>query len=232
MELETEFWTKNQTVCQLCFENPDDLKRKATDFPIILSQFKEQRISGETDHEVCFASILERVGFKFLLKKRKNDHLKLLSFLTDGFYYIYQVNGSQQSLDFQTILIVKHQVLRVCSYELKHSNTNCFYLNDGWFLDNVIYIITWRMRERIKTLVALGQSIPSNIDKKMYEKCLEIKKILNSQTKTHPNMSLKIYNRFANRYSCHSFTNDYALHRIQGVYLYFLKNSFMETIKS
>ncbi len=223
--MEQEFLKMNQSVCQQCFQTPTLLKKKATDFPDILKRFQEQAKkesqglgNQETDHEVSFAAVLESLGFQFLLKKKKNDHLKLLPTLSDGFYYIYQVNGSQQSLDFQTILVMEHQIKKTCTYDLKHTTTDQFYLNDGWFLQDIIYVITWTcQKEKIKTFLALGQTIPSEKEKEVYANILQAKKLLNSQVKDEADMSLAVYHRFANRYSCKNFTDEYSTQRFQDV---------------
>ncbi len=208
----------NQNICQICFRNPNILKKEAKEFPTILSKFQDQAKketqgigNQETDHEVSFAAVLETFGFQFLLKKKKNDHLKLLPTLADGFYYIYQVNGSQQSLDFQTILIADHEIKKTITYDLKHTTTEQFYLNDGWFLQDIIYIVTWTFeKQHTKTMIGLGQKIPSDKEKEAYAKILEAKRLLNSEVKGEDDMSLMIYHRFANRYSCKKFTEEWS----------------------
>ena len=223
--MEQEFLKRNQTVCNICYQTPEILKKKANEFPDILKRFQEQAKKDtqglgnqETDHEVSFAGVLESVGFQFLIKKKKNDHLKLLPTLSDGFYYIYQVNGSQQSLDFQTILVMEHQIKKTCTYDLKHTTTDQFCLNDGWFLQDIIYVITWMCeKEKIKTFLALGQTIPSEKEKEVYANIVLAKKLLNSQVKDHTDISLVVYHRFANRYSCKKFTDEYSTERFQEV---------------
>lgn len=222
--MEEEFLKRNQNVCRICFQNPKILKKEAKDFPHILAKFQEQAKkesqgvgNQETDHEVSFAAILESEGFQFLLKKKKNDHLKLVPTLPNGFYYIYQVNGSQQSLDFQTILITDHQIKKTVTYDLKHTTTEQFYLNDGWFLQDIIYIITWTLeKQHTKTMIGLGQSIPSDKEKETYTKILEAKRLLNSQVKDD-HTSLLVYHRFANRYSCKKFTDEWSNEKLKDV---------------
>ncbi len=221
----SEFIKQNRNVCQLCYRNPKILKKEAKDFPDILTKFQEQAKketqgvgNQETDHEVSFAAVLEMFRFQFLLKKKKNDHLKLIPTLEDGFYYIYQVNGSQQSLDFQTILVQDHNIKKTITYDLKHTTTEQFYLNDGWFLQDIIYIVTWTFeKETTKTMIGLGQHIPSDKEKEAYAKILEAKRLLNAEVKGEEDMSLMIYHRFANRYSCKKFTDEWSNEKFQDV---------------
>lgn len=220
-----KFLRLNRIALQRCYYHPDVLKKEATQFPEVLrklqSQAKKEKQglgNKETDHEVCFAALLEEVGFQFLLKKKKDDHLKLLKDLTDGCYYIYQVNGSQQSLDFQTILVQEHAITKTFTFDLKHTTTEQFYLNDGWFLDNIIYIVSWCLEGREnKTMIGLGQAIPSEKEKEVYKKISEAKRILNSQTEVDEESSFLVYHRFANRYLCKKFTEDWMNERFSEV---------------
>lgn len=224
--IESKFHRLNRIACQRCFYHPEILKKEASHFPEVAKKLqgqakKEKQGLGnkETDHEVCFAAVLEDVGFEFLLKKKKNDHLSLLKTLADGCYYIYQVNGSQQSLDFQTLLVKDHEIKKTYTYDLKHTTTDQFYLNDGWFLDNIIYIVSWTSTEN-KCFVGLGQSIPSEAEKERFKKILDIKKQLNATTTTEADeeeSSLIVYFRFANRYTCSKFTEDWSLERFTEV---------------
>lgn len=223
MTLAEQFTHFNRAICERCFTDPNVLKKEAKDFPLIVSKLQEQANkekqglgNKETDHEVCFAVLLEEHGFKFLLKKKKGDHMKLLKTLVDGMYYIYQVNGSQQSLDFQTILVENKSITKTFTYDLKHTTTDSFYLNDGWFLDNIIYIITWASAKVNKTLIALGQNIPTTEEKERYAKILEMKKLLNAG-KDDNKSSLMVVHRFANRYKCAKFTSEWSKARFEEV---------------
>ena len=223
-----KFARLNRIACQRCFYHPEILKKEAKQFPEVLKKLQGQAKKDtqglgnkETDHEVCFAALLEEVGFQFLLKKKKDDHLKLLKGLTDGCYYIYQVNGSQQSLDFQTILVESHAITRTFTYDLKHTTSNQFYLNDGWFLDNIIYVVTWSPDgKENKTMIGLGQTIPSEAEKEKYKKILEAKRLLNSQAEEEDDTSLIVYHRFANRYLCKKFTEEWSSDRFTEVELF------------
>ena len=219
----TQFKHRNRELCQKCFGDPSLLKKEAKDFPAIVAKFQSQAKKDtqslgnkETDHEVCFAALLEELGFQFLLKKKKGDHLKLLPSIANGLYYIYQVNGSQQSLDFQTILVYEHKIVCSITYDLKHTTSDTFYLNDGWFLENIVYVITHQRATTTKTLIALGQHIPSEEEKQAYAKIAEAKKQLNSE-KDNTSSSLIVTYRFANRYKCSKFTDEWSTHRLNEV---------------
>jgi len=219
----TEFKRLNREVCKRCSGDTAILKKEAKDFPAIVAKFQGQAKkqtqslgNKETDHEVCFAALLEELGFQFLLKKKKGDHLKLLPTLVNGYYYIYQVNGSQQSLDFQTILVYDNTIILTVTYDLKHTTTDTFYLNDGWFLENIVYVVTHQRTAFTKTLIALGQHIPSEQEKQVYAKIAEAKKQLNSEKNTESSSLIVVY-RFANRYRCTKFTDDWSLERFNEV---------------
>lgn len=222
----TEFKRKNRELCTKCTVDPSLLKKESKDFPAIVAKFQEQAKKNtqslgnkETDHEVCFAALLEECGFQFLQKKKKGDHLKNLPTLGNGYYYIYQVNGSQQSLDFQTILVYDHAIVLTITYDLKHTTSDTFYLNDGWFLENIVYVITHQQAGATKTLIALGQSIPSEEEKVAYAKIAEAKKQLNSE-KDKESSSLIVVYRFANRYKCTKFTEEWSAKGLGEVITY------------
>lgn len=224
MTLPEQFSRANRAVCERCFADPNLLKKEAKNFPEVLARLqgqakKETQGLGnkETDHEVCFAAVLEENGFAFLLKKKKGDHLKLLKNLADGLYYIYQVNGSQQSLDYQTILVQNRAITKEFTYDLKHTTSDTFYLNDGWFLDNILYLITFSPDGvKNKTLLALGQTIPTEVEKERYAQIVEAKKLLNAQ-KDDADSSLLVVHRFANRYKCTKFTEEWSKARLAEV---------------
>ena len=218
--LRDDFLRLNKAVCERCFKDPACLKKKAKDFPGVLAKFRGQANTGkqglgnkETDHEVCFAALLEEYGFQFLLKKKTGDHLKLLENLADGLYYIYQVNGPQRPLDFQTILVQNHIITRTVTYDLKHTSTDVFYLNDGWFKQDIVYVITWSPNKvDTPTVVALGQKIPSAEESILYKKHQDEKNLLNSEDGVDGS-DLIIYYRFANRYKCKKFTPEWSQNR-------------------
>jgi len=152
-----------------------------------------------TDQEACFATEVEKVGFTFLPKGSPNP--------PSGFYYKYQVNGSQQEGDFGLYAFEVGATVRGHIFDLKHTNTKRFYFNDGWFQKDIIYIISWNAGTpkfpNLKTHIALGQDVPSEEEKKEMSDLQKFKKEKNtSATRVG---SLIPYLRFANQYSCENF---------------------------
>jgi len=163
-----------------------------------------------TPQEASFAILLEKYGFKFISKPKKNDHVFYIESnnVKDGIYYIYQFNGTQASIDFASFLVIDKMIIEQFNFDLKHSNSNIFYLNDGWFHKDIIYIVTWSSKKVVKTFIGLGQNIPTKEENDEMNELLKFKKEKNSGKKKVG--SLNIYIRFANRYSCDRFTDDYS----------------------
>lgn len=160
-----------------------------------------------TEQEAAFAAVLESAGFVFLPKKKKNQHLTSLP--KEGFFYIYQANGSQASIDFQTLFVEASEIKAHVSYDLKHTTSKSFYLNDGWFHKDILYVVTWSPKKGdIKTFVGLGQDIPTEAETAFMTQLLALKKSTNETNKKVD--SLRPYVRFANQYSCDKFTEDYS----------------------
>jgi len=161
-----------------------------------------------TDQETCFAAALESFGFKYSSSKVLPSE--------NGFYYIYQVNGTQRSIDFQAYDWFSATKRKSVNFDLKHTKTDIFFLNDGWFHENIVYIISWmrRISEPRKkkvvepaTFIALGQQIPTVEEAALYEELCEIKKKYNTDYKGSG--SFHCYLRFANTYKCDRFTAEY-----------------------
>lgn len=162
-----------------------------------------------TDQEVSFASVLENEGFQFHPNKVPLPAVK-------GLYYLYQVNGSQQSIDFQVFEMEEHGQGRAVNLDLKHTTSDVFFLNDGWFHSDVVYIVTWERRTSMartkkvtatQTFIGLGQDIRTEEESALMAEMLALKQKYNSETKGVG--SLCTYIRFANRYKCDRFTPEY-----------------------
>lgn len=190
-----------QTSPKLLCEDHPEMKKK------LRSQGREgtQGTGNQvTDQEAAFAAVLESSGFVFLDNKadiKKQSH---------GIYYIYQVNGTQQSLDFQVLEISESgEKTAFWNLDLKHTTDETFYLNDGWFLSGVIYIITWyrktsafrkKITREVETFVGFGQDIPSDDESACMKALQEMKARLNSENKKIGR--LRTFLRFANKYVC------------------------------
>jgi len=145
-----------------------------------------------TTQEACFATLLETRGIPMAPRNGPAPPPP---------YYIYQPNGSQQSIDFYVV-----EAGRGTKIDLKHTSNDGFYLNDGWFHENVVYIVTWGREPT--TFIALGRTIPSAEESAHRAKNLAQKDELNHDQKRVG--SLITVWRFANRYSCERFTPAFA----------------------
>jgi hypothetical protein len=169
-----------------------------------------------TDQETCFAAALENYGFKY-----SSSNVPVAE---DGLYYIYQVNGTQRSIDFQVFVWANGTKQKMINFDLKHTKNETFFLNDGWFHDNIIYIISWmrkisepRKRKVVEpaTFIAFGQDIPTEDEIALYEELCEIKKKYNTDYKGSG--SFHCYLRFANTYKCERFTPEYTATCLESV---------------
>lgn len=161
-----------------------------------------------TDQEASFAQVAEEEGFQFHENKAGPP--------SPGLYYLYQVNGSQQSIDFQLFEMGETEKIRHINLDLKHTTNDVFFLNDGWFYPDVVYLVTWERRTsearkkkvtELQTFLALGQDIPTTEESAMMAQMNQLKKTYNNETKGVG--SLCAYIRFANRYKCDRFTPEY-----------------------
>ena len=157
-----------------------------------------------TDQEASFADAVAARGFTFLAKGAEPP--------ANGFYYLYQLQGSQKEGDFGLREyedgVIKAEVI----VDLKHTLSKSFYLNDGWFHKDVVYIISWNAgtpkKPALRTHIALGQDIPSAEEQAFMSQLQAFKCEKNSGTKKVG--SLRPYIRFANQYSCERFTPETA----------------------
>lgn len=163
-----------------------------------------------TDQETCFAVALEQNGFQY-----SSDRAPLSS----GNYYIYQVNGSQRSIDFQAFEWVSGAKTREVNFDLKHTKSENFFLNDGWFHTDIVYIVSWmrKISEPRKkkvsvadTFIGLGQDIPTENETRQYNFHRELLKQMNMKKDDEPS-NLVLYTRSANQYKCASrFTSEFS----------------------
>jgi len=167
-----------------------------------------------TDQEACFAALLEESSILYYNNTQKDD----------GFYYIYQLNGTQRAIDFQVFELIGGVKKFIYNFDLKHAKVDYFFLNDGWFHTNVIYIISWmrNLSEPHKkkvtqpsTFISLGQNIPTQNEIALHTQLCEIKKKYNTEYKGVE--SFRCYIRFANTYKCQRFTPDYSHTALQHV---------------
>jgi hypothetical protein len=169
-----------------------------------------------SDQEACFATLLENEGWK-------NNQT---GSLVDGIGYKYQAQGTQKALDFQLQNVVKGNITQLVNIDLKHSDEDSIFLNDGTFLRDVVYVISFTKklpkvtgqrklpREKVCT-IALGQDIMTDRDRIALENRFNALKQMNSVKEELDSLSL--YVRNANQYSCKKFTtefNETAINRV------------------
>jgi hypothetical protein len=183
---------------------PIEIKKKLYTQGDIASQGTGNQV---TNQEASFAEVLESHGFAYSSPK--------VPAVENGLYYIYQVNGTQQSIDFQAFELRDGDKKYFVNFDLKHTKNDVFFLNDGWFHENIVYIVSWMRKiseprkKRVvepATFIGLGQDIYDEEEAGLYEKLCEIKKQCNSEYKGAN--SLHCYIRFANTYKCDKFTED------------------------
>jgi hypothetical protein len=194
---------------------PDTLRREPATLTEIKKKLHSQGDSASqgsgnqvTDQETCFAATLEEFGFKYSSSKVPPTD--------DGFYYIYQVNGTQRSIDFQAYDWSTGTKRRTVNFDLKHTKTDTFFLNDGWFHENIVYVVSWmrklsepRKKKVVEpaTFIAFGEHIPTEEEAALYTELCEIKKKYNTDYKGSG--SFHCYLRFANTYKCDRFTPEF-----------------------
>ena len=153
-----------------------------------------------TDQEASFADLLTQRGFQFLAKGAPAP--------SSGLHYLYQLKGSQADGDFGLREYQDSKPIKEVIIDLKHTLSKIFYLNDGWFMKDVIYIISWNSGTAAKPIlmshVALGQNIPTGEENAFMDSLKKMRSHANAENKRVG--SLIPYVRFANKYSCERFT--------------------------
>ncbi len=212
-----------QAFLTLLSSSPDVLRRDPAELTDIKKKLHSQGDSASqgsgnqvTDQETCFAATLEEFGFKYSSSKVPPTE--------DGFYYIYQVNGTQRSIDFQAYDWYSGTKRRAVNFDLKHTKTETFFLNDGWFHENIVYVVSWmrkisepRKKKVVEpaTFIAFGEHIPTEEEAALYAELCEIKKKYNTDYKGSG--SFHCYLRFANTYKCDRFTPEFTAECLASV---------------
>lgn len=164
-----------------------------------------------SEHEASIALVLEEKGFVRAPRGTTPT--------TDGLWYWYQLQGSQQAGDF-LVFEVKDGVKRAERIlDAKHSNGVSIYLNDGTFEPGTLYIVSFtRCLDRIKgqrkkpreqvCFIGLGEDIFTEKDREVMVTWRAALRAMNAAgTDTD---HLRVYARSANQYSCGRFTPEFA----------------------
>jgi len=155
-----------------------------------------------THQEACFAVEAQKHGFKFETPTENGAFIK------------YQPNGTQKSIDFVLIEVVDG-VSRSVQFDLKHTNTKTFYWNDGWFENDVIYVVSYTQKKQNRIYIGYGDETPTEQDKLDMAEIVEFKKKWNSENKNSG--FLRKYMRFANQYSCDQFTDEFCKEKFESI---------------
>lgn len=150
-----------------------------------------------TYQEACFAQVLQDHGYTFVGKNEVPIDIS---------YYKYQPNGTQRSPDFEVYDLELNKKIK---FDLKHSTGKSFYFNDGWFERGLVYVISWCPKKGVnKVLIGYGEDIPTQEENEEMTRFVQFKKDCNKQNKNIG--SLRKCVRFANQYSCQTFTDEFS----------------------
>lgn len=196
------------SILQKIHNNPDSLKGTATEKQHFLQTQGNVAAQGSgnkvTSQEACFAKILEEHGYTFVTKKDSSTKVN---------NYKYQPNGTQKSPDFE---VYDQQLNKTIKFDLKHTNSKSFYFNDGWFEKGLIYVISWSSsRLQNNVLIGYGDDIPTTEENDEMTRFIQFKKDCNRQNKKVG--SLRKCVRFANQYSCQTFTDEFTQEKLKRV---------------
>lgn len=198
-------------------ENPANLTGNPKDMMSKLDASVKSSGQGTANkacgHEASIAVVLETNGFTLAPRKVVPNEC--------GYYYWYQPNGSQKKPDFVLFWVLDSVKQYEIIIDAKHGSKDQIVLNDGWFDNDTIYIISFtatlarRAGRTPLCLIGLGRDIATESDSKIMEHIIGIKNELNKNKKTMLTSFLKICFRFANQYSCKQFTPEFRDDRFQ-----------------
>jgi hypothetical protein len=168
-----------------------------------------------TPHEACIAEIFEENEIN--LAPVRNQVPK-----ENGLHFWYQPGGTQQKGDFLLFWTLDGEKQSSILIDAKHTNGGTFYLNDGWFWDDIIYIVSYcrnvKRGEWVnQCFIGLGQDIPTEKDKEIWDFYNTKKREMNTNRKELEPDYLQPYFRFAHQYSCKQFDSDFTASRFVNV---------------
>lgn len=160
-----------------------------------------------TNQEAAFAQLLVDNGFHWIPKSKKKDWKDTLT--NQGLSFIYQVNGTQASLDFMLMNVENNTIVDSLLFDLKYSaKGQKIMLNDGWFEPNVLYLFTWIHATKVRTFVGLSDDFTTKEERDKRAHIRTLLAELNSGQKNVGNLS--IYIRCANQYNLKGFTEEFS----------------------
>jgi hypothetical protein len=196
----TEFLTK-------IFNDASKLQVK---YPDVVNELRSGSGQGTgnvpTFQEAAFSVELKKSGFKAL----QSQDIPI----ENGCYYKYQPNGTQRSIDF-LLIEKKDETTLTVPVDLKQTNSKTFYWNDGWFEDDVLYVISFVDKKNPRVYIGYGKNSYTQDENVAILKRREIIKQLNSCEQCIG--SLRLYSRQANQYKCDRFTSEFCEEKFSGV---------------
>jgi hypothetical protein len=198
-------------------QNPDRLEQKPNE---MLERLKEHcdgtgqgSANDPTPHEACIAVVLEDHGIRLAPVRNVVPE-------ENGLWFWYQPGGTQQKGDFLVFEAVNRERTGSCLLDAKHSNGNTFYLNDGWFWEDILYIVSFCRNVRRGVwenfcFIGRGQDIPTDKDKEIWTAYTDAKKAMNASRREKEPDFLQPYFRFAHQYSCKQFTPEFTASRLE-----------------
>ena len=202
---------------KFAYENPSCLiidekeEKEEKEYKIILEKLiGKTKGNKPTNQEICFAKLLEKNDFLFShkpdkkknkeeIKEDKEDKEDKEEIKQEGYLYIYQPNGTQRSPDFSVGYYKDGIKVSEVLFDLKSTSSKKIYLNDGWFEEDIVYMITYRIKKKDFCLISFGKYIPTPVEIEAKNKIDKIKKQFNTEFNTIENFH--IYFRFANTYN-------------------------------
>jgi len=200
-------------------ENASRLEEKPLEMLDRLKEHSDSSGQGSandpTPHEACISVVFEQYGI--VLAPMRN-----VVPTTDGCYFWYQPGGTQQKGDFLIFEVFGGEIRNRLIVDAKHTNGSTFYLNDGWFWEGIVYIVSFcrnvrRGEWKNECLIALGENIPTEKDSEIWNSYNEAKKTMNANRKEKQPDFLQPYFRFAHQYSCKQFDTDFMTSRFTSV---------------
>jgi hypothetical protein len=209
--------TRIADALRIMTQSPDRLEQRPVE---MLERLKEHcdgtgqgSANDPTSHEACIAVILEETGIRLAPQRNVVPE-------EDGFWFWYQPGGTQQKGDFLLFEAVAKEKRGGLLLDAKHSNGNAFYLNDGWFWDDIVYVVSFCRNVRRGVwenvcFIGRGQDIPTEKDKEIWTTYNDAKRAMNASRREREPDFLLPYFRFAHQYSCKQFTPEFTASRLE-----------------
>lgn len=206
---------------QQLYDEPMLLKQHRSDiYKKLKSQGRqgtENHVSKVTEHEAAMATFLESKGFHFLEKTATRDISSLVPNV-DGYYYMYEPNGSQKAPDIRLLQVKDSKIQLSLDVDLKHSTNKIIKLNDGFFDKDIVYVITFKRNSKgnFLTAIALGQDIVTEKSIEKYKADRELKNKINKDENDVDGYCN--YWRFAASFNCERFSDEWRKERLHSVF--------------